>query len=247
MTVIGDADIASVAALASDPARARILLALGDGRALPASVLADEAGVAASTASEHLGKLVRGGLLAVERHGRHRYFRLGSTEVGEMLEVLARLASPTPVKSLRQGTRAAAVRSARTCYDHLAGRLGTSLMGAMLDRGLLAGGDGLVVAGDKLSSPGSEVDYRLTSSGADWFSDFGIDFAGLPRRRPVVRYCVDWSEQRHHLAGSLGAAVSERCFELGWIRRAPRGRAVFVTSEGAEGLRESFGVEFSRD
>ncbi len=244
---VGDADIASVAALAADPARGRILLALGDGRGLPATVLADEAGVAASTASEHLGKMVRGGLLAVERQGRHRYFRLASPEVGEMIELLARLASPAPVKSLRQGTRAAAVRSARTCYDHLAGRLGTSLMGAMLDRGLLSGGDGLVVDGDRLSAPGSEVDYRLTPSGAEWFSELGIDFAGLPRRRPLVRYCVDWSEQRHHLAGSLGAALCDRLLDLRWIRRAPRGRAVLVTDDGTEGLRESFGVDFSQN
>ena len=245
MATQGDADIAAVAALAADPSRARILLALGDGRALPASVLADEAGVSASTASEHLARLVKGGLLKVERHGRHRYFRVALPEVGEMIEALARLASPAPVRSLRQGTRAAAVRSARTCYDHLAGRLGTGMMEAMLERELLAGGDGLFSNGDRLSAPGSEVDYRLTADGAQWLSDLGIDVSALPRRRPLIRYCVDWSEQRHHLAGSLGAALCSRLFELSWIRRAPKGRAVFVTPEGAKGLRESLGLDFS--
>jgi DNA-binding transcriptional ArsR family regulator len=245
MATPGNADIAAVAALAADPSRARILLALGDGRALPASVLADEAGVSASTASEHLARLVKGGLLKVERHGRHRYFRVASPEVGEMVEALARLASPAPVKSLRQGTRAAAVRSARTCYDHLAGRLGTGMMETMLERELLAGGDGLFADGDRLSAPGAEVDYRLTPDGVGWLSELGIDVSGLPRRRPLIRYCVDWSEQRHHLAGSLGAAICSRLFELSWIKRAPKGRAVFVTPEGAKGLQESLGFDFS--
>jgi DNA-binding transcriptional ArsR family regulator len=244
-TAQGDADIASVAALAADPSRAKILLALGDMRALPASVLADEAGVSASTASEHLARLVNGGLLKVERHGRHRYFRVASAQVAELIEALARLASPAPVKSLRQGTRAAAVRSARTCYDHLAGRLGTGIMEAMLERGLLTGGDGLFAGGDRLSAPGSEVDYQLTPDGVQWLSDLGIDVSKLPRRRPLIRYCVDWSEQRHHLAGSLGAALCSRLFQLGWIKRAPTGRAVFVTREGAKGLQGTLGLEFS--
>ncbi len=130
----GDADIARVGALVADPARARVLMALGDGRALPATVLADEAGVAASTTSAHLGKLVKGGLLTVERHGRHRYFRIAGPEVADLLEALARVSPPAPVRSLRQGTRAQAVRFARTCYDHLAGVLGTELMAAMLER-----------------------------------------------------------------------------------------------------------------
>jgi DNA-binding transcriptional ArsR family regulator len=245
MATPGDADIAAVAGLAADPSRARILLALGDGRALPASVLADEAGVSASTASEHLARLVKGGLLKAERYGRHRYFRVASPEVGELIEALARLASPAPVKSLRQGTRAAAVRSARTCYDHLAGRLGTGMMEAMLERGLLAGGDGLLADGDRLSAPGSEVDYRVTSDGTQWLSEVGIDVSSLPRRRPLIRYCVDWSEQRHHLAGSLGAALCSRLFELSWIKRAPKGRAVFLTPEGSKGLQQSLGFEFS--
>lgn len=239
---MGDADIAPVAALAADVRRARILMSLGDGRALPASVLADEAGIAASTASEHLSKLVEGRLLKAERHGRHRYFRIASPEVGELIEALARLAGPAPVRSLRQGTRAAAVRNARTCYDHLAGRLGTSLMEALLAKGWLTGGDGLFSNGDRLSAPGSEVDYHLTPTGHEALSELGIDFSALPRRRPLIRYCVDWSEQRHHLAGSLGAALCAHMFELGWLRRARRGRAVLVTPEGEEGLDAIFGL-----
>ncbi len=245
----GDVDIASIGGLVADPARARVLLALGDGRALPASVLADEAGVAASTASAHLGKLLDGGLLAVEQHGRHRYFRIAGPAVAELIETLARLAPAVPVRSLRQGTKAQAVRFARTCYDHLAGTLGTALMAALLERGLLTGGDGSFDPGsageDRLASPGFDLDYRLSARGSQQLHDFGIDLISLPRRRPLIRYCVDWSEQRHHLAGSLGAALTARMFELGWVSRAEHSRAVRVSDEGYEGLRERFGVELS--
>ena len=243
----GDADIAKIGALVADRARARILLTLGDGRALPATVLADEAGVAASTASAHLGKLVRGGLLVVERHGRHRYFRVAGPAVAELIEALARLSPPSSVRSLREGTRAHAVRFARTCYDHLAGVLGTSLMEAMLERELLAGGDGVfdrrAARSDRLAAPGFDLDYRLTEHGVEELTAFGINLPSLrERRRPLVRYCVDWSEQRHHLAGALGAAITERMFELGWVNRARRGRAVRISDDGYRGLRETFGV-----
>lgn len=243
----GDADIATVGALFADPARAQILMALGDGRALPASVLSDEAGIAPSTASSHLNKLLDGGLLRVEPHGRHRYFRLACPEVGELMEALARLAPAAPVRSLRQGTKANAVRHARTCYDHLAGRLGTGLMQAMLDGGLLAGGDGrfdpATAREDRLSSPGFDLDYRLTADGVREFDAFGIDLDSLrSRRRPLIRYCVDWSEQRHHLAGALGAALLERMLDLRWLRRAKRSRAVHVTEEGRRGLQDRFGL-----
>jgi DNA-binding transcriptional ArsR family regulator len=245
----GDADIASIGALVADPGRAKILLALGDGRALPASVLADEAGVAASTASAHLGKLVTGGLLRVERHGRHRYFRIAGPQVGELIEALARVSPPAPVRSLKQGSKAQAVRFARTCYDHLAGMLGTHLMEAMLDHELLTGGDGVfdpdAAREDRLASPGFDLDYRLTPSGVRELKAFGIDFDSLPTRRPLIRYCVDWSEQRHHLAGSLGAALTTRMIDLGWVRKADRSRVVHVSDEGFDGLREQFGLELS--
>ena len=243
----GDTDIAKVASLLADPARTKILLELGDNRALAASVLADEAGVAASTASSHLKKLADGGFLAVEKHGRHRYYRLAGPHVGQLLEALARVAPAAPVRSLKDGTRAQAVRFARTCYDHLAGKLGTELMAAMIERGLLVGGDGTFdpahAKQDRLSAPGWDVDYRLTDRGVEELADFGVDVSNMPTRRPLIRYCIDWSEQRHHLAGALGAAVAERTFELGWAKRAKATRAVHVTDEGIDGLRSVFGVE----
>jgi len=246
----GDADIAKVGALIADPARARILLALGDGRSLPATVLASEAGVSASTTSAHLGKLVAGGLLTVRRQGRHRYYALSGPAVGEALEKLMMLAPAAPIRSLRQGTRANAVRNARTCYDHLAGMLGAGLMASMLERGLLTGGDGTFTPDDggrdRLSGPGQDHRYQLTDRGRDELTAFGLDLDRLQHlRRPLIRYCVDWSEQRHHLAGALGAAVAQRTMELGWVTRARTGRAVHVTDAGREGLARTFGLQLT--
>jgi DNA-binding transcriptional ArsR family regulator len=236
----GDVDFAPVAALIGDPGRARVLAALTDGRALPASVLASEAGVAASTASAHLAKLVDGGLLSVERHGRHRYYRLAGPHVATALEALATLAPQAPVRSLRQGNRAAALRAARTCYDHLAGRLGVALMGALLERGVVAGADGadgrfdVARPGrDRLSAPGREADYRLTEEGEAFLADLGVRVpAG---RRPLIRYCVDWSEQAHHLAGRLGAALLTHAVESAWLTPTPT-RAVRLTPAGRAAL-----------
>ena len=241
----GDANIASVAALFGDKTRARILLALADGRALPASVLAREAGVAGSTASGHLGQLTQAGLLSVESWGRHRYYRLAGADVAAVLESLAHLAPRATVRSLRGSARLRALRQGRTCYDHLAGRLGTALMEALLRQGILVGGDGRfhpeAARADCLSAPGRDIDYRLTTEGEHRLNAFGVD----PRpegKALTVRYCVDWSEQRHHLAGGLGASLLKRLEALEWIRRAPRGRAVALTPAGARGLRDVFAL-----
>jgi DNA-binding transcriptional ArsR family regulator len=243
----GEADIAAVAALIADRRRAQILLALLDGRALPASVLASEAGVAPSTTSEHLSKLLDGGLVEVETSGRHRYYRLAGPQVARVIEAMSPLAKPQPVRSLRQGTRAEALRTARLCYDHLAGRLGTAVMGAFIERGLLTGGDGHFdpAAGDRLAAPGGDIDYHVTAAGEALLSDLGIDLDAVSGRRPLVRYCVDWSEQRHHLAGKLGVALADRFFELGWIHRLPAPRALRVTPEGEAGLYELLGLDVS--
>jgi len=245
----GDADIAQVAALLADGTRARIVLALSDGRALPASLLAAEAGVAPSTTSEHLQRLVDGGLVVVHPQGRHRYYRLRGPEVAGVIESLAQLAPPLEIRSLKEGTRAQALRRARTCYDHLAGELGVELFASLLAKGGVVGGDGThsYEGGDRLSSQGRDVAYRLTVRGRRLLGELGValppaDLDGLT----ALRYCVDWTEQRHHLSGVVGRALAARLFELGWLERDDRRvRVVRVTPAGERGLADAFGARLA--
>ncbi|MEU3415723.1 helix-turn-helix transcriptional regulator [Streptomyces sp. NPDC006658] len=243
-------DIARAAALIADPSRARMLKCLGDGRALPAGALAGEAGVSAATASVHLAKLVEGELVTVSRQGRHRYYRLAGPDVSAALEALALIAPPLPVTSLKQSNRAGALHRARTCYDHLAGQLGTGLMGALLDRGVLTGYDGVhrpeKAMRDRPASHGRDIRYELTDSGRAQLRELGVHANRLPPRRPVVRYCVDWSEHRHHLAGGLGAALTSRLFELEWVRWGAAPRVVQVTDKGIAGLERTLGLIVAR-
>jgi DNA-binding transcriptional ArsR family regulator len=237
-TVSGEPDIASIASAFADPRRARVLMALADGRALPAGRLAEEAGVSASTISNHLTMLLNHELVAVEQQGRNRYYRLATSEVEGVLEALARLAPRTPITSLRAHTRAHAVRTARTCYRHLAGQAGVDLFHRLIGAGWLTGGDGSHhpdINGDRLSSPGKSNQYRLTREGARALKAWGIPPERLSTARPL-RYCIDWTEQAHHLAGSLGTAITTRLFDIGWIIRGKVPRSIHVTTEGEAGL-----------
>ena len=196
-----------------------------------------------ATASSHLGKLTAGGLLTVEAHGRHRYYRLAGPEVAELIETLERLSPAQPIRSLREGTRAQALRHARTCYDHVAGRLGVELMAAMIRGGHVAGGDGHhhpeSGGADPRAGYGRDVDYTLTPAGEAFLEQFG---AVIPPRRTRVRYCIDWTEQRHHLSGGVGRALRDRLLELAWIEPARSSRAVRLTPAGERGLCETFGI-----
>jgi DNA-binding transcriptional ArsR family regulator len=243
----GDAEISTIAALLADRARCRVLMALNDGRALPASVLADEAGITRATASSHLAKLTEAGLLNVEPQGRHRYYRLAGPHVGELLEKLMELAPARPIRSLRESTQAGQLRAARACYDHLAGRLGVEIMAAMIDAGYLEGGDGRYDpqrgGADRVSGYGRDVAYSLTSPG--WCFLDGLGVVVPPGRRSLIRYCVDWSEQRHHLAGMLGRSILDRFLSAGWIRRRETGRSVQVTPDGRTVLAEALRIHWN--
>lgn len=241
-TTAVEADIAGVAAAIGDPSRTRVLLALAGGQALPASALAAEAGVAASTISGHLSRLLDAKLLTVERDGRHRFYRLATPDVARVLEQLSLLAQPIPVSTLRRSTRAEALLRARLCYDHLAGRLGVAVMAALIDRGFLVDQGGALPDTPSSRTPfetGSGAEYTLTEGGAQRLGQLGIPVTG---RRGTVRYCVDWAEGRPHLAGPLGGALTGRLFELGWIRRGTSRRVVHVTDEGVKGLHDTFGL-----
>ncbi len=225
------AELAGLAALLADRTRADICLALLDGRAWTAGELARRSGVAPSTATEHLNRLLSGGLLVEHRQGRHRYVQLAGPQVAELLEgMVAHLDLPRPaVTGLRAATVAAALVRGRTCYDHLAGRLGVAVTDAMIARGLLD----------------SEGGFALTASGRSWLADpMGIEPAALlTTRRAIARPCLDWTERRIHLGGSAGAQLYRRLRELAWIERVGTGRAVRATPRGEAGLAEALGIE----
>jgi len=230
-----NARFAEIAALAGDPARAGMLHALMDGRALTATELARVAGIAPQTASGHLARMAAGGLLSVDKQGRHRYHRLASPAVARMMESIMRVASDwEPARrALRIGPRDAALREARTCYDHLAGRLGVALADA-----LVAGGYAELTNESGL----------ITEAGMALLDRIGIDVDALAARRGnrapriLCRPCLDWSERRPHLAGALGAALCSHGFKHGWIRRLDGTRAVAVTPKGERVFREQLGV-----
>ena len=221
-------NVAAVAALIADPARAIMLMALMDGRALPAGELAFAAGVAASTASAHLARLVDGRLLVVEREGRHRYFRLAGAEVAAALEGLGALGIEPP-RRMARSREGQDLRFARSCYDHLAGRLGVALTHVLETRGLLVRGEG------KRFAVGP--DQRL------WRESLGIDLATVaPTRCGLARQCLDWTERRHHLAGPLGVRLLHRLCEVGWLRRARGSRVVHLTPLGRAELARRVGL-----
>jgi DNA-binding transcriptional ArsR family regulator len=196
---------------------------------LPASELAARARIAPSTASEHLARLVAGGFLATSKNGRHRYYCLADPAVAEAVEALALVAPQPPVRSLREATRSELLRFARTCYDHLAGRVGVALAHGLERERALIREDG---------------NYGLGPKSGARFSALGIDLAELRgERRPLVRGCLDWSEREFHVAGALGAALTERLFELGWIRRRDGNRSVALTEKGRAGLEGELGLD----
>ena len=227
-----DANIATPAALIGDPARAAMLQALLDGRAMPASQLAWAAGVTPQSASNHLGKLTAGGLVVVSREGRHRYYRLAGPQVAQALEALARvLPTPKPFDP-PLSPKARRLREARTCYDHLAGRLGVALADAFEHEGLI--------------EPDGAHRYRLTPSGEARLTALGVDLSTpRPNPRGQLRPCLDWTERRRHLAGPIAARLLRRLFELGWIERGREGRAAILTPAGRAGLKQAFGIDLA--
>lgn len=228
------AGLASLAALVADETRAACLLALLDGRAWTAGELARHAGVAASTLSEHLGKLVAGGLLTEERQGRHRYVRLADARAAGLVEDLAAQvrvpAAAVRPRSLRESSAASAMARGRTCYDHLAGRLGIALTDALTLRGLLR----------------QDTGFALTAAGVEWFAAAGMAL-DVSSRRPLARACLDWTERRPHLAGAAGAALCRHALDAGWCVRVGSARAVRVTPSGERELSALLGVRFPPD
>jgi len=213
-------DIARVASLVGEPARGRMLTALMEGRALTATELALEAGVAPSTASSHLEKLSAAGLVTLARQGRHRYFRISGPEVAAALEGLMAIAPRgRPRGNDGPGVRDQGLRRARICYDHLAGEAAVRLLGELCERKWLRS---------------THHGIAMTPDGEAWFRRLGVDFDALhEKRRPLCLACLDWSERQFHLAGALGAALLDRLLALRWVRRETGTRAVTISPQGA--------------
>jgi DNA-binding transcriptional ArsR family regulator len=221
-------NIARVAALIGEPARAEMLSVLTGGQALTATELAGAADVTKQTASAHLAKLLDAKLIAVESQGRHRYFRLADDDVAQLLERLMGVAFRSGAVRVRTSPREPALRNARVCYDHLAGDQGVQVLDALLRRRFLR-------------RRNEELD--LTAAGADFFRGFGIDLDALAaKRRPLCRTCLDWSVRRHHLGGAVGAELLQRMFALGWARRMKDSRVVTFTPGGEAALSRQFFV-----
>jgi DNA-binding transcriptional ArsR family regulator len=211
-------DIASVASLVGDPTRGRMLTALMDGRALTATELALEGGVTPSTASSHLARLSAAGLILLVTQGRHRYYRLSTPDVAAAIESLMSIAPRVGRRRVPAGPLGEGLRRARVCYDHLAGKAAVRLLKRLRERGILGGGDAALT---------------LTARGEAWCAGVGIDVDGMrSKRRPICRSCLDWTERRTHLAGSLGAAILERLFELRYARRETGSRTVILSPRG---------------
>ncbi|MBS7698126.1 MULTISPECIES: winged helix-turn-helix domain-containing protein [unclassified Chelatococcus] len=220
--------LAQIGALLGDPARANILLALMDGRARTAKELAFLARVSAPTASAHLGKLADGGLLAVVAQGRHRYYRIASVETGHMLETMLGFAGGRMRTARRAGPADLRLRTARTCYDHIAGRLGVAIAQHLQKAGHVVLDDG---AG------------QISASGHAFFAKLGLDVSqgGSRGHRALCRPCLDWSERRYHIGGTLGRALCEHCLSEAWIERERDTRALIITEAGREAFDSLFG------
>jgi len=219
-----DADLAAVASLMADRNRAQMLMTLLGGRPQSGSALAEAVGISRSLASAHLKKLVAGGLVRAQPSGRQQLYSIASEPVADALEILILLAPAAQVRTLSGATRARSLRWARMCYDHLAGTVGVLMTEALIGQGLMRPADG---------------GYLMGPEAATAFGDFGIDVHRLEARtRPLLRPCLDWSEQRYHLGGSLGAALTSALLQRRWICGREASRIVTVTEAGQAGLRE---------
>ena len=228
-----DANVALPAALIADPARAAMLMALFDGRAQPASTLAYIAGISPQAASNHLAKLLDGGMVAVEIEGRHRYYRLAKPEIATALEALACVAPEIRTLEPPLSREAKRLRDARSCYDHLAGRLGVAIADALVGCGFLRAA---------LDAKG----FSVTEAGKPWFAELGIDIDTMkPGKHGHGRRCLDWTERRHHIAGPLGAQLLDRLLERKWLRRDGIGRKLELTEEGRRELHNRLGVDIA--
>lgn len=226
----GSPNISELASLLADPARATILTSLMDGRFHTAGELALISQIKPQTASYHLAKLSKSGCVEMEKHGRFHYFQLANQEIAQLLESFLTLSLPVKVRTFKEDLQTKALCKARTCYDHLAGQLGVALTEAMVN-------DGVILKKDE--------HFEVTDKGQQFFSNLGLNLPVLrKKRRSFSRACLDWSERKHHLAGTLGSALASHFFQMNWIVYLPSTRAVKITSIGEKSIQKYFNLSF---
>jgi DNA-binding transcriptional ArsR family regulator len=219
----------NIASLIGDPTRAAVLWVLLDGKAFTATELSIAADTSPQNMSMHLNKMLQAGLLSAESQGRHRYYRFAAQEVAYAIEALASLVKPVAPKNIEPATRNDPTKYCRTCYDHLAGKAGVMITDGLLKQGLLV--------------PGEKI-FDVSSKGIKWFNAIDIDVKALQQlRRPLAKPCLDWSERRYHLAGSLGASLLDSMLAHGWIRRTRQSRAVIITAKGQQEIYKYFRLQ----
>ncbi|WP_242144148.1 MULTISPECIES: helix-turn-helix transcriptional regulator [unclassified Bacillus cereus group] len=220
--------LSQIASLISTPSRAKMLIHLLDGRIYPASELAYEAKIKPQTASHHLSKMIEGGILHMEKHGRHRYYKIANAEVAQVLETLLSISLPEKTSSFKQACQSEALKHARTCYDHLAGKLGVSVTNSLINQGYLIK-DGL--------------NFDVTDTGRHFFTHFDIDVDEVrQRRRLFARACLDWSERQHHLGGALGFSLTSYFLNNNWVQRTPSCRSLIITDTGKKNIEKIFKI-----
>ncbi|AFQ12298.1 TPA: winged helix-turn-helix domain-containing protein [Bacillus pacificus] len=222
-------NIARMASLLSDASRSAILVHLMDGRPHPATELANAAKIKPQTATFHLNKLLEAQIISVEKHGRHRYYKLANHELADSLETIFFITQPEPIQSFKQAKEMNEIEFARTCYDHLAGKLGVEIANALLRKEVLVK---------------NETDFQVTKIGEKFFYGLDIDLEKLQtKRRAFSKCCLDWTERKHHIAGALGNILLERMLEMNWIIKVKHSRAIHITPLGRQKLKEVFSIK----
>jgi len=221
-------NISSTASLIGDPTRTSILVALADGRALPAGELATLAKVSPQTASAHLTKLVEGKLVTVETQGRYRYYRLANAEVADAIEAIATISPPLKIRSLRESSHKKALDFARTCYGHIAGKFGVALTQSLIELGYLHDLEGV---------------YQVTDKGKRWLLDFSIESLPQKVNLNAIPQHIDWTVRKHHMAGPLALAITRRLLDLGWIEQGSIRRSIRITEKGRQKIFKEFGID----
>ncbi|MGF9769463.1 ArsR/SmtB family transcription factor [Bacillus albus] len=226
-------DISEINLLIRSKSRAQILAYLLDGKAYPASELAHVTKIKPKTATYHLSKMQEQGILSIEKHGRHRYYRLSNSEISQILELHLEITSQEKVIPFHQTSQSSKLRCARTCYDHLAGKLGVAITNSLLDKGYLVKKD---------------MCFHITKTGQTFFTEFGIDVNEIKQKKRIfAKACLDWMEREHHLAGSLGNALLERLLQLNWIQRVTKSCAIRVTPNGKKELKRIFSIDITQN